>query len=213
MQNKNFKVIGITGGIGAGKSLVLSILQKEFYAHIIEADRVAHILMKKGGLAYQEILDSFGNKILDKDTGEIDRKVLGSLVMQDSKKLEKLNNIVHPLVKKWILDDIDICKKAFIESDEDKFIYVIEAALLIQDNYGLICDELWYIHSSVDTRISRLVEKRGITLERASEFIKNQPGAEYYESNTNRKIDNDGQVDQLIKQVEKCLSECYNFCV
>ena len=99
-------VLGITGGIGAGKSLVLSIIDEEFDAYIVEADKLAHKLMLKGEDAYSQIIDTFGDEILDPDSEQIDRSILGKLVLGDKEKLSRLNAIMHPAVKKYIIDDI-----------------------------------------------------------------------------------------------------------
>ena len=230
MLNSGFKIIGITGGIGAGKSLVLNILKEDCAAHIVEADKVAHLLMKPGEAAYAEIIKCFGTDILDASSKEIDRKILGSVVMQEPAKLEMLNNIVHPSVKKYIIEDIESCRRRFFdrtndlaageedksidkncaEKNADRFLYVIEAALLIQDGYRKICDEIWYIHSSEEVRIKRLTERRGITLERAKSFIDNQPSDIYFKEYSDRTIVNDGSEEDLRKLVVKCLFECYN---
>ena len=90
-------VIGITGGIGTGKSTILRILKEKYNFTIFEADKIAHELMMKGNVSYLKIVDYFGNDILD-ENNEIDRKKLGQKVFNDKKQLEKLNEFVHPEV-------------------------------------------------------------------------------------------------------------------
>ncbi len=99
------KVIGITGGVGSGKSRVLHILETEYQAYIIEADRLAHKLMEPGEAAYQDILSVFGRDILAEDVST-DRKRFGDMVFGDAKKLACLNGIVHPAVKREIVRQI-----------------------------------------------------------------------------------------------------------
>ena len=193
------KIIGITGGIGTGKSLVLSILKTKYDAYIVEADKVAHILMKKGEPAYIEIVNAFGNSVLDKETGELDRASLGSLVMNDKEKLNVLNSIVHPLVKDYILSDIEKKRK------EDITYYVIEAALLIQDGYKQICDEIWAIITDKDIRIERLKKNRNYTIEKADGFIKNQPSDDFFIDNSDRIIYNNTDEGDLIKAIDEIL--------
>ncbi|MBR6402095.1 MAG: dephospho-CoA kinase [Eubacterium sp.] len=190
------KIIGITGGIGSGKSVVLNMLHDVYGARIVEADKVAHELQKPGQPIYNKIVDTFGNDILD-ENDSIDRIKLGKLVMNDESKLDQLNSIVHPGVKKYILEDIEKCRNNSTE------LYVIEAALLIQGGYKKICDEMWYIKADESTRISRLIESRGYTEERALQVIKNQPDETFYIENSDRIIDNSGTVEKLEDELKK----------
>jgi len=188
-------VLGITGGIGAGKSLVLSIIDEEFDAYIVEADKLAHKLMLKGEDAYSQIIDTFGDEILDPDSEQIDRSILGKLVLGDKEKLSRLNAIMHPAVKKYILDDIKL------KEDAGTKLYVIEAALLIQDGYKSICDEIWYISSDREVRIQRLIESRGYSREKAEAFLLNQPSDEFFEINSDKIIKNNENQMKLRAEV------------
>ncbi len=179
------KVIGITGGIGCGKSEVLKYLES-LGAYIVEADKLAHTLMKKGENVYKRIIDEFGNDILA-ENGEIDRQCFGEIVFNDESALDKLNSIVHPAVKEYILNDIDN-KNA----DGNVDYYVIEAALLIQDGYRDICDEIWYIYADKDTRLSRLVKGRGGDATKYESVMYNQETDDFYKVNSNVVIDNNG---------------------
>ena len=184
MRNKDeMLILGLTGGIGCGKTAVLTILKEEYDAYIIEADRLAHELMEPGKTVYQGIVDAFGMEVLMDtdiaisapaegnavtDNGQstvnrsIDRKKLGDIVFHDKDKLALLNSISHPLVKEEILRRIEKQK------DAGKKLFVIEAALLIQDGYKSICDKMCYVYADLDVRISRLCEYRGFTQERLS---------------------------------------------
>ena len=188
-------VLGITGGIGAGKSLVLSIIDEEFDAYIVEADKLAHKLMLKGEDAYSQIIDTFGDEILDPDSEQIDRSILGKLVLGDKEKLSRLNAIMHPAVKKYIIDDIKL------KEDAGTKLYVIEAALLIQDGYKSICDEIWYISSDREVRIQRLIESRGYSREKAEAFLLNQPSDEFFEINSDKIIKNNENQMKLRAEV------------
>ena len=190
------KVIGITGGIGSGKSRVLDILSDRYSAYVVEADKVAKKLMLPGNEVYNKVVRCFGRDILSADNHEIDAKKLGSLVMNDTAALEKLNSIVHPAVKEYILRDI----KA--QRDNGVDYYIIEAALLIQDNYTEICDEIWAVITDKETRISRLMSDRGYSRKKAEDFIKNQPDELFYKNGSNRIIMNNGTVFDLIKSVD-----------
>ena len=188
-------VLGITGGIGAGKSLVLSIIDEEFDAYIVEADKLAHKLMLKGEDAYSQIIYTFGDEILDPDSEQIDRSILGKLVLSDKEKLASLNAIMHPAVKKYIIDDIKL------KEDAGTKLYVIEAALLIQDGYKSICDEIWYISADREVRIQRLIESRGYSREKAEAFLLNQPSDEFFEINSDKIIKNNENQMKLRAEV------------
>lgn len=199
------KIIGITGGIGCGKSTVLQFMKTKYNAYIVEADRVAHQLMKCGQPAYEKIRQVFPASILA-DNGEIDRKQLSALVFRDAKCLKQLNDIVHPEVKSYLIHEIE-CKRI----QKDCEIFVIEAALLIEDGYTKICDEIWYVYATEEIRIKRLMDSRGYTLEKCKSIMKNQSDEAFYRENTSVRIDNsisfentEKQLDALLKFSQKC---------
>ena len=216
MQNKDdMLILGLTGGIGSGKTAVLTILKEEYDAYIIEADRLAHELMEPGRTVYQGIVDAFGTEVLvdgDKDasaeenisTGKrpIDRKKLGDIVFHDKDKLALLNSISHPLVKEEILRQIEEHKNA------GRKLFVIEAALLIQDGYKSICDKMCYVYADLDVRISRLCEYRGFTRERAQAVIDSQEPEAFYLEACDYKINNSGSLENTKKDLKHILDEC-----
>ena len=128
------KVLGITGGVGAGKSTVLGYLAKRYGARVIEADRVAHLLQQPGGDCYDAVVNCFGREILFPD-GKINRETLGRIVYTDQEQLKVLNHIVHPAVKTYIIEAI-----AQEQKKADVPFVTIEAALLLEDGYDRICD-------------------------------------------------------------------------
>ncbi len=195
------KIIGITGGIGTGKSTVLKILQDEHHAYVVEADRLAHKLMEPGECAYRELVHAFGEGILDEE-GFVNRSVLGQIVFSNPKQLQQLNAIVHPRVKEAIIADITIkCK------EQEYDIYVIEAALLIEDGYKEICDEIWFIYSSTDVRVKRLINGRGGTKEKWIAVMNNQSSEQYYRLNCDAVIDNGKTIEDTKKAIAQLLNE------
>lgn len=197
-------ILGITGGIGTGKSTVLDILKTEYNAYILEADKVAHLLMMPGKSAFNDIVATFGEDILTEE-GIIDRNELGKRVMSDKGSLEKLNSIVHPAVKEYIIQDISEKRRGLLDQSdntEKQSLYVIEAALLIQDGYKEICDEIWSIITSEDIRIERLIASRSYTEEKARGFIKNQPSDEYFISNSDIVLYNNGSSEELLTAIK-----------
>lgn len=191
-------VIGITGGIGSGKSTLLSYFRQMDGACVVEADSLAHRLMQPGEGAYERIVDCFGEDILDAE-GAIDREKLGKVVYTAPEPLSKLNGIVHPAVKEYILRDIELHREKGTEY------YVIEAALLIEDGYRAICDTLWYVYTEREERIRRLIAGRGGDREKWERVIANQSSEEYYRENCDVVIDNGKDAEWMEVQVKKAL--------
>lgn len=188
------RIIGITGGIGAGKSKVLEYLKDAFGAKICQADEVARDLQKKGQECHTRIVEHFGNGILTPE-GELDRKELGHLVFADQKKLQWLNETVHPEVKRYIAKAIEEERKKGTK------LFIIEAALLIEDHYDAICDELWYIHTSENVRRERLKQSRGYTDEKIDTILRAQLAEETFRMHCSAVIDNSGTFENTKKQV------------
>ena len=195
-------IIGITGGVGSGKSTALNYLKNEYNAYIVEADKLAHRLMQPGEIIYRNIIEAFGDCVIDFENSEIiDRKKLGDIVFNDKESLNKLNKIVHPLVKQYILEDISNKK----ESGER--MYVIEAALLIEDGYKEICDEIWYIHAGRECRMKRLMSSRGYTKEKCLSMFESQSSDEYYKKYANLTINNEESFENSSKQLKVRLNK------
>ncbi len=193
------KIIGITGGIGSGKSRVLHLLQTEYQAYIVEADSLAHKLMQKEQPAYNWICETFGTDIVGTD-GELDRTILGKIVFGNEKKLQQLNAIVHPAVKQYIKEDI-----AYHRKKEDVKYYIIEAALLIEDGYKDICDELWYIYADKEIRISRLLSGRGGTRQKWISVMENQADDDFYIQNCEHIVNNNDDFVKTANVVKELL--------
>ncbi len=188
-------VIGITGGIGSGKSTVLNILKEKYNAYIIDADKTAHRLMKPGGEAYHKIKAYFGDSVIDK-TGYIDRKVLGQIVFSHKEKLNALNEIVHPAVKKDIIKEI-----ADIKALDTGRLIAVEAALFIEAGYMDICDKLWYIYTDDEVRIQRLMSSRGYSREKAVSIIENQLTDKEFRKHSNVIINNGSSFEETLMQI------------
>ncbi len=176
-------ILGITGGIGSGKSRVLEHLSTFPETVILEADRLAHELMLPGTGLSERILDTFGDAVRNA-SGGIDRNALGAVVFSDPEKLDTLNRLVHPAVKDAIRERIRE------EREKGTKLFVLEAALLIQDGYKEICDEIWYIYADREIRLDRLVEYRGGDREKYQHVMENQPEDAYFEENCDRVLDN-----------------------
>ncbi|SEF45995.1 dephospho-CoA kinase [Eubacterium ruminantium] len=208
MQNDRFIVLGITGGIGSGKSKVLEFLSVKNGCYILEADKMAHLLMSYGTDTYIDIVNEFGRDILNEDMS-INRKKLGDICFNKPAALQTLNDIVHPAVKKKILSMIrDASKKELLNKRGETInLFCIEAALLIESGYKTICDYICYIYSKLDVRLERLEKFRGIDKEKSLSVIKNQKPDEYFRKNSNFVIDNSLGFDNTIYQIEEMLQK------
>lgn len=193
------KVIGITGGIGSGKSLVADILIKKYNAYFINTDRIAKEQMMPQGISYKGVVDYFGKDILNKD-GTIDRNKLSKIVFNNKEKLQKLNSLTHPNVLTVVIKEIE-AKRA-----EKTVPYcIIETALMIESGYDRICDEVWYVHCPADLRRKRLKEKRAYTDEKIDAIFESQSKEEDFFKKYNKVIYNDGDIAELDYQIEKLM--------
>ena len=193
------KVIGITGGVGAGKSAILNYLKEQYQAVVIEADKVGHLLMEPGGACYYSIVEKFGSSILNGDQ-TINREKLGRIVFAEESLLKELNQIIHPRVKSYIVSEI-AKERAYHRTSY----FVVEAALLIEDHYDVICDEMWYIHTEEGIRAKRLKESRGYDEEKIAGIMANQKSPEEFRSACQAVIDNSRDLAYTYQQIDKQL--------
>ena len=195
------KLIGITGGVGSGKSQVLSFIREHYLCRIYLADEVAHIVQQKGQSCYEEILHLLGEDILAAD-GEIDRKKMASKIFGDEALLCRVNEIVHPKVEEFICQKIK-------ESEENGEVelFFIEAALLIEAGYGHIVDEMWYIYTREEIRRIRLKESRGYSDEKISQIMASQLSEEEFRKSCDFVIDNSGTLEDTHLAIKQRLEE------
>ncbi len=193
------RVIGITGGVGAGKTKILSYIEKRCRCKIVRADEVAHFLYEKGQECYEKISALFGDSVLAAD-GELDRKKLAAIIFNDDGAKEKVNAIVHPAVKRYIIEQI--AKER--EKGEADFFF-IEAALLIEEHYDEIADELWYVHADEALRKARLGESRGYSEQKSDGIMRGQLSSEEFMRKCQRVITNNGDLADTYKQIDELL--------
>ncbi len=163
-----FKVYGITGGAGTGKSEVMRLLREEFCGFTILSDDVARQLTRKGNISYKLIVEHFGEEILGED-GEIDRTRLAAIVFNDKEALNQLNSMTHPYVREEIHRLIREAK----ESGLYRFA-ALESAILLDAGYENECDEFWYVYTDPEIRRARMKETRGYSDERVDAVMKSQ---------------------------------------
>ena len=159
--------IGLTGGIASGKSTVCDLFS-QLSVEIIDADKISHDITKKDGLAFQEILDYFGKKILGLD-GELDRQQLRSIIFNDATAKRALENIIHPKVLNEINKNI---------SDSTAPYLIIAVPLMIETGMNKLMDRVLLIDCSIETQIRRLIERDKCTKQEAQSIIENQASLE-----------------------------------
>lgn len=194
------KIIGITGGVGAGKTQILEYLNNKYGATICQADQVGKKLQKKGTPCFEAIVEHFGTDILD-EKGELDRERLAEIVFSKKEELSVLNGIIHPAVKE------EIRRKIAKEERKNTNLFIVEAALLIEDNYEEICDELWYVYVGDEIRKKRLIYARGYDARKVDDIIAAQLPKDVFLKHCDRVIDNNGVFEETKMQLDQILAD------
>lgn len=193
------KTIGITGGVGAGKSAVLEYLADNYNCYIIMTDDVAKGLYTKGSKTYEMMIALIGEDIVD-ETGEIDKKKLADIIFSNANKRMAVNSIVHPAVKQEVITRITNNKIA------GRLDYTfVESALLLTEHYDVFCDEVWYIDTSEDIRRQRLKESRGYSDEKIDNILKSQQALENIKDKCSYCIDNNKDLEYTFRQIQNIL--------
>lgn len=200
------QLIGITGGVGCGKSFVMEQLAERYGAKVILADLVAHKLMERGKKSYREIVEHFGTGILQ-ENGEINRLALASIVFQNEKELLVLNKITHPNVREEIIKEI-----AKVRQEGKVPFIALEAALLLEEHYDELCDEVWFVDADDEVRIARLMEKRGYTREKCLDIMEKQLKRKQFQEKCQHVIHNNTTKEAVIEQLDQLTLSFCNFC-
>ena len=194
------KFIGITGGVGAGKSEILSYLGKKNGVRVMLADEIAHELMEAGTDCYKSLRQTFNDEDIWNSDGSFNREKLAKVIFSDKIKRDIMNSIVHPAVKEYV-----IRQQEYEKERGELSLLVLEAALLIEEHYDKICDELWYIYTSEENRRDRLKASRGYSDEKIDNIFKSQLSEEEYRKYCAVVIDNNGSVEAAFEQIDKAL--------
>ncbi|MFO7815388.1 MAG: dephospho-CoA kinase [Halanaerobiales bacterium] len=188
-------IIGLTGGIATGKSTVCKIL-KDLNINVIDSDQIAHQVLN-----YEDVIDKvqkiFGNKVIDKDD-KIDRKKLGKIVFEDSKKLKILESITHPKIFE-IIDQK-------LEETEDELV-VLDAPLLFETSLDDKVDETWVVYASKKTQINRLKERDNLDKQEALNRINAQMDLNKKVKKGDVVINNEGTIQELENKIKKIIEE------
>lgn len=193
------RIIGITGGVGAGKSEILSYIRKHYLCEIYLADQVAHEVKRQGTACFDKLVALLGEDVVGED-GEIQKDVMAQKIFADSSVLKQTNEIIHPEVRAYLLDRIE---EANMSGKIQLFF--VEAALLIECGYKKLVDELWYIYATEDVRKSRLKKSRGYSDEKINQIMANQLSEERFRQNCDFVIDNSGDLQETCYQIDRKL--------
>lgn len=187
-------VIGLTGGIGTGKSEVARMLSK-LGAVVISADQVGHQAYTPNSEIWHELVEAFGEGIL-LATGEVDRQKLGAVVFADPDQLAKLNEIMHPRMARLVARRIQELR------DQGVSVVVVEAALLFEAGWDALVDEVWVTNSGPDQVILRLQARNGLDKQGSRERMDSQMSAEERLARSDVVVDNFGDLATLERTVK-----------
>ena len=187
-------ILGITGGVGSGKSRILDILQKDYGFHVIQADQVARQLMEPGMESYHAVVDYLGPAVVKEDKS-LDRAVMADIIFHDPIKRKRVDELTHPLVWKAAM-------KEAMEAREGRV--VIEAAIPSKD-FRDKCSKMWYVYTSRENRMERLRESRGYTREKTESIMDSQAPEAGFREFSDAVIDNNGSVEDTRKQIRRLL--------
>lgn len=189
------KIIGLTGGSGAGKGEAC----KAFLSHGIESvdtDKISREVTKKGSGCLMELTETFSGSILT-PYGELDRKKLAEIAFSSEEKLGKLNQIIH----KHILNE---CKRIILDmQNADRKAVIIDAPLLFESGFDKSCDIIISVISDLEKRVERIIKRDNITAEQAAIRIKNQKSDEFFVANSDYVIYNNSDYAEIYIQVSK----------
>lgn len=198
------RFIGITGGVGAGKTEILKYIGQHYKCEIYLADEIGHKVKEPGTEGYRALVELLGNGILAAD-GQIDKAAMAARIFADPMILEKVNAIIHPAVKKYLADRL-----AEARDRGDVELFFVEAALLIENGFEGIVDEMWYIYAGEDVRRKRLSENRGYTPEKIEKIMTSQLTEEAFREHCDFVIDNSDSLEKSYRQIRQKL-EAYSW--
>jgi dephospho-CoA kinase len=189
------KVIGLTGGIGSGKSTVAKYLT-EMGAVVIDLDKVGHEVLKSGSGAFKRVVSEFGKDILDAE-GDIDRARLGKIVFRNPEALARLNRIMHPAIDKIINERIEAYRRQGVK------VAVLEAAAMLEAGKAAQADEIWVTTAPEATVLRRLRGRSGYSGEESRARMRSQLSDAERTKHAEVVIDTDGSLDEVKARVEK----------
>lgn len=195
------RVVGITGGIGAGKTAVLSYIKENYNCRVLLADEAGHLVKEPGQSGYDGLVELLGKEILLAD-GRIDREKMAEKIFKDAELLKQVNAILHPAVENYITAELEKEK----ESSRLDFFFV-EAALLLDSSLKERMEEIWYIYADEQVRRKRLKASRNYTDEKISEILSVQRTEKEFRAASNVIIYNNEDFEATKKQIDEKLGD------
>ena len=196
------KIVGLTGGISSGKSTVSSYL-KQLKIPVIDADEVARKVVEPNSQGAIEIRRTFGSDVFEED-GSLNRQKLGELVFSKVENRQKLDELLQPLIKIMILEEIE----AYRQKGENMI--VLDLPLLFEKNYEELCEEIIVVYVPRELQLERLIRRNQYTKQEALSRIDSQLSIEEKRKRATVLFDNQGTIQQLYHQVEQWLVETKN---
>ncbi|WP_026690631.1 dephospho-CoA kinase [Alteribacter aurantiacus] len=192
-------IIGLTGGIASGKSTV-SAMFKEWNIPVVDADVIAREVVEPGQEAFNQIVQAFGEQILNED-GNIHRKKLGAIIFNDQKKREQLNSIVHPAVRAEMKKRRD----DYLQSGHDHV--VLDIPLLIESELDYLVDKTLLVYVDADTQLQRLMKRDDSSEEEAQSRIRSQMPLDEKQEHVDKVVNNSGSIEDTKNEVRAVLKE------
>lgn len=193
------RFIGITGGVGAGKSEILAYIKNHYLCEIYLADEVAHLVKRRGTECFDRLVELLGSDVVGAD-GEIDKKIMADRIFGDEAVLEQVNAIIHPSVQDFIMERLKDAK-----GNPKVELFFVEAALLIEAGYKELVDELWYVYADASVRRKRLSLARGYSDEKITQIMDSQLSEDVFREYCDFVIDNSGELIDSYRQIDKKL--------
>lgn len=200
------KIIGVTGGVGSGKTELLHYIEKNYRCRILLADEASHEVMQKGGRIYEPLVALLGSSVLD-SSGEINRKEMAARIFSQEELLGRVNALIHPAVREFILEAVaEEREKAAAGAEDAVDYFFLEAALLIECGYRSVVDEMWYIYCDLAVRRERLKKSRGYSDEKIDSILSSQLSEAEFRSGSDVVIDNSGNLEDAYRQIREALA-------
>ena len=196
------KIVGLTGGISSGKSTVSSYL-KQLKIPVIDADEVARKVVEPNSQGAREIRKTFGSDVFEED-GSLNRQKLGSLIFSNAENRQKLDDLLQPLIKIMILDEIEEYRQ------KGENMIVLDLPLLFEKQYEELCEEIIVVYIPKELQLERLMRRNQYTKQEALSRIDSQLSIEEKRKRATVLLDNQGTIQQLYQQVEQWLVETKN---
>lgn len=189
-------VVGLTGGIGSGKSTAAALLAARG-ACVIDADRIGHEVYRPGTEGFRRVVTAFGDGVVASD-GTIDRRALGAIVFDDPAARARLNAIVHPLIAEAVT-----ARVAAARAEDAERPIVIEAAVLLEAGWDALVDRVWVVSAGREHAIARVVASRGLSKQEVERRIRAQMPEEERRRRADLVLENNGPPDALRAEVTR----------